>query len=360
MNTNDILSLLTSLDSVPGVSGHEEAVGERISRLLRESIDDEWRDAVGNRFFLQRGKDPTFKILLCAHMDEIGFMVSDIDDEGYVHVLPVGFHDPRLLLNQQMTIETQSGHLQAVTGSGKPPHELKGCSPPAFQFSDLRLDVGAHTPEEAQEMGIATGDIVYNSRQSLLLGKHTFCGRAVDNRAGCAAMIAALRLLSEMEHRATVVACASVQEELGVKGARAAGHALAPSIALSLDVCFGAVDRAITPSHSRVYLGKGPAIQAYDWSPGSLLGNVVPSRLWRRLAQSALQHHIPYQLEVTLDGGTDAAEISFSGNSILTGGINIPNRYMHSSVGTVDLRDVLDTARLTAAFIRELKGPIGL
>lgn len=357
MNQNEIYRLLHSLNGISGVSGSEQAVGEEIARHLTGCVDWMYEDALGNRFFVKKGRQ-NHAVLLTAHMDEIGFLVCGVNEDGTIRMLPVGFHDARLLKNQVMSIFTKSGEIVGVTGAGTPPHEQKTKTPPDFTLEDLVLDIGAKNREEALKMGVEIGNTISGTRGGIRLGQRLYCGRAVDNRAGCAAMIAAMKLLKERETQATVIACATVQEEIGAKGARAAGGALQPDLALSLDVCFAAEHGSGEQNRAYCRLGGGPAITLYDWSPGSLMGNIVPRRLYEALLETAARHGIPCQTEVTLDCGTDACELAVSGRGILTGGINIPCRYMHSAVGTVDLADIENTARLAAGFIGELEKPM--
>ena len=353
MNKQQMIELLTDLDAVPGISGYEQDISARIAGHLDGYVDESYNDVLGNLILVKKGKDPDYKVMLSAHMDEIGFMVSDITDNGYIILLPVGFHDARMLLNQVLTVHTRRGGVQGVTGAGAPPHVLKGKEPAAFTFADIRLDIGAYSRAEAEEMGVAIGDTVTNRRGSRVMG-NVFCGNAVDNRVGCAVMIAAMQALKDIQTDATIYACASVQEELGVKGAQVLAHAIRPTVSIALDVCFGALDDTIDHNGTRAFLGKGPAIQLYDWSPGSLLGHMVPPKLKDRMIATAQKEGIPYQLEVTLNGGTDAAEIALAGNGALSGCVNVPNRYVHSAVGTVDIQDCIHAAKLVEQFLAGL------
>lgn len=357
MNRNETVEILTALDAVAGVSGYEDAVGDTMASLLNGCGLQETRDTLGNRFFIKEGRRTDFRVMLSAHLDEVGFLVSDIDDDGYVTLLPVGLIDARLLPGQVLLVDTTQGPVAGVTGFAAAPHEHKGETLPAVTMADIRLDVGARSRAQAMGMGISPGDPAVCDRGSRMLGRNTFSGRAVDNRAGCAAMILTLRRLRETAPQATIIACGSVQEELGVKGVRAAAASIRPDIAITFDVCFASMSDSPTYGRARALPGRGPAIQAYDWSPMSLLGNMVPRRLRERLCAVAQSHRIPHQIEVTLNGGTDAAEIALSNLGVLSGAINIPCRYMHSAVGTVDVRDVYNASSIAAAFLRETDAP---
>ena len=361
MDRTETAALLARLDAVRGLSGREEAVGEAIGKEMEGLFDEAGHDRLGNRLFTRRGRRGGPTVLLAAHMDEIGFLVSGIDEGGFVHFVPVGFHDERLLQNQMLRIDTASGAVYGVTGAGDPPYEHKGEHPETPRMGEIVLDIGARSREEAEAMGVCPGDPVLNAREGRLLGKRVFTGRAVDNRAGCAAMIGAMRLLAEAQLPATVVACASVQEDLGAKGIGAVGARVKPDIALALDVCPAVTDGripggSIPHTRARIVQGGGPAVQIYDWSPGSLLGHAVSPRLYGRLLNTARRRRIPHQAEVTLDCGTDAAVLAPAG--VLAGGISIPCRYLHSAAGTVDIGDVYYAAVLTAEFIKSLSDPL--
>jgi len=350
MTREEMTALLGDLNSVWGTSGHEQMVGDEISRHLSGCVDEEFEDTLGNRFFVKKGKNPDFKVMVSAHMDEIGFIVQDVWDDGYVAFLPVGMHDTRLLINQVLTIHTKSGDVQGVVGI-KPVHQ-GGIPAGAPNYQELKLDVGTFSRQETEVLGIRPGDPITNERGWRLLNGKIFSGKAVDNRAGCAAMIAAMQQLRGIETEATVYCCGSAMEEMGVKGSGPAAERIRPDVAICLDVCFGAVDSELDGNNRRNYLGVGPALMFYDWNNTSCLGNVVPERLRAAMAEAADRAGCPYQIGVTMNCGTDAAMISYAAAGVLTGGIGIPNRYMHSAIGTVSVDDVLGAGAILAQFIK--------
>ena len=142
---------------------------------------------------------------------------------------------------------------------------------------------------------------------------------------------------------------------MGVTGAGPAAESIKPDIAICFDVCFGATGKEMDGNNRRNYLGEGPAIMLYDWNNTSCLGNIVPTELSDALISTANEKEIPYQIGVTLNCGTDAALISLSGTGVKTAGIGIPNRYMHSAIGTVDLEDINNAGKLVAAYIQKVK-----
>lgn len=354
ISDEEVISILAGLDGVTGISGFEGPVGDKIASYIAPYVDECTTDALGNRLFLKKGRNPDFKLMLSAHMDQIGFMVRDIDEDGFVLLLPVGMHDPRLLSNQLMTLHTAKGDLPGVIGA-KPIHQNKGAVGEAVTIAELKLDIGAASRAKAEEMGVRVGDTIVYDRDWRLLNSKLFSGTAVDNRSGCTAMILAMKLLEGIVPDATVVCCASVQEEVGIRGAKVAAAHVKPDVALCVDVCFACTDNAIAPNNNRVYQGKGPAIQLYDWNPDTFLGNITSPGMKQALEQAAQGAGIPYQYVAALYCGTDAAEMSLSNGGVLTGGIGIPNRYMHSALGTVHIDDVKGSAQLIAQYIRTLK-----
>lgn len=354
MERKEMIALLGTLNGVWGISGHEKIVGDQIGEALRDCTDEAFEDPLGNRFFVKKGKRSDFKVMISAHMDEIGFLVQDIWEDGYVAFLPVGMHDTRLLVNQVLTIHTARGDVEGVVGI-KPVHQ-GGAVEAAPSYAELKLDVGTFSRLQTEALGIQPGDPITNERGWRVLNGNIFSGKAVDNRAGCAAMIAAMKQLKGIETEATVYCCGSAMEEMGVKGSGPAAERIRPDVAICLDVCFGAVSGEINGNNRRNDLGKGPALMFYDWNNTSCLGNIVPERMRRALLAAAKKANCPYQIGVTMNCGTDAAMIAYAGTGILTGGIGIPNRYMHSAVGTVCVDDVIHAGEILAELIENATG----
>ncbi|MDR2162602.1 MAG: M20/M25/M40 family metallo-hydrolase, partial [Clostridiales Family XIII bacterium] len=340
------VALLKELNDANGVSGDEGAVADIMEKHLVPITDEHYRDMLGNAVFVKKGKNPDLKIMLAAHMDEIGFMVLDITKNGYVTVVPVGFHDPNILVNQYLTILTGDGPVNGVIGAGKPIHQTHGDAPRPFAFKDISVDVGVSTPEEAAAKGIRSGDFAVIEKESRMIGTDLFSGKAVDNRSGCAAMILAMEELSGVATEATVYACGTVQEEVGLKGADVLIRSVDPQYALCLDVGFATLDGKPDEKTSRMYLGDGPGIELYDWSPSDCTGNTVPKKVVRALEDAAKAIGLQYQYSLMIDGGTDAAVMTYANNGVLTGGIAIPQRYMHTTVGIISIGDMIGAGRL--------------
>lgn len=351
-----VADLLAELDAINAISGHEAPVAEALARHMAPLTDAQERDTLGNCICLKQGKPGGKKVLLTAHMDEIGFLVCDITAEGYLTLVPVGMHNPAMLTNQVYSIYTRSnGTVYGVVAGGKPVHVAGGQSAP-LSVGDLRLDVGCTSPEEVQAKGIRVGDPVNIEKPSRMLSEHVFCGKAVDNRSGVAALILAMELLKDADLDVSVYACGTVQEEIGIKGAKVLTQHLCPDYAITVDVGFAAENSDMNPSCTRVTMGKGASIQLYDWCTGSFLGVIVPRKVSDALEEAARHAGVPCQTHVNLNGGTDAGEMSLSNGGVLTGSISLPERYMHTTVGTVDVRDVASAGAMMAQFVLDLNG----
>lgn len=342
-----LLKLLLRLNRTPGVSGRESAVGAVLQKALAPYTVQQYTDPLGNHFFVREGSGPT--VLLAAHMDEIGFMVSEICMDGAIELVPIGFHDPALIQNQVLYLQRRQGSpLPGLSCTGRPPH-LKGAAaapPPAV------MDIGAKSRAQAMEMGVSVGDEVYGARGGLRFCNGLFSGRAVDNRAGCAAMAAAFSMVDNQNIR--LVAVGTVLEELGAKGAMVAAESVIPDLALVVDVSFADAHGQENTARSRCELGGGPCISYYDWSPGSLLCSLPPRWVPDGLLSAAKKAGIPVQPFVTLNCGTDACEIALSQGGIPTGGVFLPCRYIHSAVSVVDTEDIWRAACLIAAYLNSL------
>jgi putative aminopeptidase FrvX len=360
VRTEDLTQLLTKLDAIPGVSGAEEEVAEFVRGELEGYCDRFHRDALGNHFFTREGTKGQLDLMLSAHMDEVGFVIHHVDEKGFAYVTPVGLHDDRTLANQVLTVHTEKGPVQALTG-GKPAHIVsKEEAQKATLISEVYLDLGTTGREETEELGVRVGDYVTFERPGQVLnGGRLFTGKAVDDRAGVAVLIEVMRRLKDREIEANVHAVATVQEEVGIRGAGPAAFRVKPDVALAIDVTLAGGTPGIEDRQLPVKMGGGPAIKFFDWAPSlGMIGNNVPKRLTSRLVAVAEEHGIPYQREVLFNGATDAWSMSLSGEGVMTGTISLPSRYIHSAIGCVCPRDLADAVDLLLAFAEELRQPL--
>ncbi|MGE5532758.1 MAG: M42 family metallopeptidase [Bacillota bacterium] len=302
-------------------------------------------DKMENVTAIKKGKPKAPKIMLAAHMDEVGLMVKTITKDGFLQFSKMGGIDDRILPAQKVTIFTKKGHLSGIIGS-KPPHIQKEEErKKMITYDDLFIDVGAENKEDAANIGVSVGDPIAFDTNYVKLGNDSAMGKAFDNRAGCATMVEALKLLGQTE--CTVCAVGTVQEEVGLRGAATAAFGLDPDLAIVLDVTIAGDVPGVREFDTTVKMGKGPALTISD------SGLITHPKVLRWLRETAEEEKIPYQIESGLLGSTDAARIAVTRQGIPSGNVSIATRYIHSPVGMVSLKDIENGAKLTAAAIQK-------
>lgn len=355
---NNLFNSLFRLDNAFGVSGDEENVANVLKEEMEGLYDEHVEDALGNQLFIKYGKDKDKRILIAAHMDEIGYIINYIEDNGLVRFLPVGYHDDRTAVNQDMVIKTESGKfVYGVTGS-KPAHIMtEEDHEKVIKIEELYMDVGTESREETLALGVQVGDYMGFSREGYLLneGKY-YTGKAIDNRAGCAVMVETLRRLKGEMIEPTICMAGTVMEEVGMRGGAPITNRFKPELMLAIDVTLTGGVPGVEERQCSEVMGGGPGIKFYDWDPIlGATGNNVPRKLTRRLIETAEKHEIPFQREVMTGGGTDAWSASMAGEGVLAGGLCIPQRYLHTAVGTVNMEDLDKTAELLYHFIKDYR-----
>ncbi len=356
MKNHTLLETLKNLDDAIGVSGDEEKVAKVLKEEAEGLYDEYFEDGLGNQYFVKYGRNRDKKILLCAHMDEIGYIVNHIEPNGLVRFLPVGFHDDRTAVNQDLVIITDEGReVRGVTGS-KPFHALSEEEQAKItKIPDLFMDLGTASREETLALGVQVGNYAGFARKGGLLNEgKIYTGKSLDNRAGCAILVETLRRLKGLELEPTIYFVGTVMEEVGMRGGGVAASNVKPELALALDVALAGDFPGLEEKDCNVMLGKGPAILYYDWDPVlGQVGNNVPRKLTNRMIAVAEKHGIPYQREVMMGGGTDAWSASISGLGCLAGGIGIPSRYIHTPVSTIHIDDLKYAVDFVVAYLKE-------
>jgi len=335
-----MFELLKKLSDAHGISGYEDEIREIIKAELEDYVDEIKVDKLGNIICIKNGSE--FKEMICAHMDEIGFMVKYIDDKGFIRFTPIGGWFSQIALGQRVVLHGSKGKIRGVIGC-KPPHVMRDDErKKAVEFKDMFIDVGASSKDEVKEMGIDIGTPITIDRELTKLGKSKITGKALDDRAGLAVMIEALK---QTKSDATIYAVGTVQEEVGLKGARVSAFAIEPDVALAIDVCVATDFPGAESTHMDIKLGKGPAITIADASGRGLIAS---KKVLSWLKETAEKYEIPYQLEVAEGGTTDATAIHLTKAGIPSGVISVPARYIHSPVEVVDLDDLNNSALLVA------------
>ncbi len=347
----ELFSLLKRLCEAWGPPGREDSVREIVIDELRNYVDEIHVDSLGNVIAVKRGSRGGAKLVLAAHMDEVGFVVSHIDDKGFLRVLPVGGLHERNVISQRIAIRTRDGRIVRGVVGAKPPHVAKPEEARQVpEFRELFVDIGASSREEVEKLGVRVGDFAVFDRDLQLLGTKRVTGKALDDRVGLAVMISVVKELEK--HEVDLYAVATVQEEVGLKGARVAAYAIDPDAAIALDVTI-ALDVPGVGEHEYVTrLGRGPAIKVIDGRMGT--GLIANPKLFNKLIEIAEKHGIPYQVEVAPGGTTDASAINLTKRGVPAVTVSIPTRYLHSSVEVLDLDDVVNAVKLVKRFIEEV------
>ena len=337
---------LKNLLSTPGPSGYEAAAA-KVWRTEAEKFAGVRGDRMGNSFAtLNEGGAP--RVMLAGHIDEIGLMVTHVEDNGLLRFQGVGGWDPQVLVGQRVLVQTNNGEVRGVVGKKAihvmEPDERKKVS----EIKSLWIDIGAKDADEAKEK-VRVGDVAVVDQDVVELPNGRIASRSLDNRMGAFVVLEALRLLSEEDGIAPeVVAVANVQEEIGLYGVRGAAYGLDPDAAIAVDVTHATDTPGIPKNeHGDHALGSGPVItRAVNLSPVITEG----------LISAAEGEDISYTLEAdSRSTSTDADAIQFTRAGIATGLVSVPNRYMHSPNEIVDLEDIENCARLIATYIKGLK-----
>ncbi len=334
--------LLKTFTEAPGPSGRENTIREVVAAQWTPLADEIRTDAMGSLIALQRGSAPSPRpaLMVAAHMDEIGLIVTGIEG-NFLRVHTLGGMDRRVILGLEVTVHGQRP-LPGIIGS-RPPHVLSAEERrKVVSWDEVFVDTGLPADELATLVTI--GDHITVDRELVALKNDLVAGKALDNRASVAAVTLALEILRSRSHAWDFYAVATTQEEVGIKGAITSAYHLAPQIAIALDVTFGKQYDDDGPG--TFDLGKGPTIA---------MGPNFHPQVVECLIAAAKAEEIPYQPEPVSGGsGTDAWGIQVAREGIPTGLIEIPLRYMHQPVETGSLRDIERAGRLLASFVARL------
>ncbi len=337
------LELLSEICQTPGAPGSEDEIRRVVIRELEPLVDELEVDNLGNVIGRRKGKPGTKKLMLAAHMDEISFVVRHIDDSGFIRVTPLGGFDPKTLTAQRVWVHTRSGPMLGVMGT-KPIHilteEERRAGP---KLDHYFVDLGLTGKEVARKVRI--GDAITRERSFEKIG-HMVNSKSLDDRVGVFVMIEAVR--KAKRHGCELYAVATVQEEVGLRGAIAASHRVQPDIGIALDVTL-ANDVPDAKPHDRVsVLGGGTAIKILDSSV------IAHRKLVDYMIKVAETKKIPHQLEILPAGGTDTAAMQRAGVGSIAGCVSIPCRYVHSVIEMCHTKDIQASIDLLAALVADV------
>lgn len=327
----------------PGVSGYEEKVRDKIEELV-SGYGEIRVDNIGNLILEKNGEGP--HIALVAHMDEIGLVVSNIEDNGYLRIMKMGGVKDSLLMGRQVTVHSENGEHAGVIGH-KAPHlvtkdeERDEVTP----WTETFVDVGASSAEEVKEMGIDVPDSITFNKQLRVLNDKIISGRPLDNRIGCFVLLRALEGLSDEDLDSKLSFVWSVQEEVGLRGAKVVGNTLKPDYVIALDTYTTTDSPGLKSFYKPIKPGKGPVIRMVDVRAVS-----TPS-LVKHFKSLAEEKDIPHQYGVT-GGTTDGMAVQESGSLMVS--LGVPLRYSHSTVECAHWDDVMNLVKLVSEGVKSL------
>jgi putative aminopeptidase FrvX len=343
--------LLEKLSNAFGPSGCEEEVRAVILESIRERIDEHRVDALGNLIALRKArkkpqKESPHRVMVAAHMDEVGLMITHIEKDGWLRFHPVGGIDPRVLLAKALVVGPQ--RVRGVIGM-KPIHLLEEEERKRVnQLRELYIDIGASDRSEAEQFA-KVGDYAVFATQFALAKDSPLRaakGKAFDDRAGCTVLAGLL----DDDYAFDLYAAFTTQEEVGQRGARVAAYAIEPDVAFALEgtVCDDMPKKRDVSPVTR--MGGGPAITIMDRSV------IVDKRLVRLLVRCAEELGIPHQFKRAVAGGTDAGAIHLTREGVPSAVVSVPSRYIHSPVCMLSLADLENTVALMTEALHRLEG----
>lgn len=347
-NMDQTEKLLQEITEVAGIPGYESDV-RAVMRGYLDGIATIEQDKMGSFIGKHVGQAGGPRVMLAGHMDEIGFMVKLITKEGFIRFVPLGGWWNQVMLGHRVTIKTTKGDVIGVLGA-KPPHLLKDEERKKIvDKDDMYIDVGARSEEEVRDLGVRPGDPIIPVSQFTVMGNPRFylC-KAFDNRVGCALALQATVQAAKDGHPNTVYAVGTVQEEVGLRGAKTSAFAINPDVGIILEVDIAGDVPGIKPEESAVKMGAGPTLLVYD-------ARMIPNLKLRDLViATAEELGIPIQFSAMPGGATDGAMIQAHAEGVPTVVIGVPTRHIHSH-NAILCRDDYDQAlQLVVALVKKL------
>lgn len=339
--------LLKKLANAPGVSGFEGDIRNIIANELKDYVDTIEVDNLGNLITKKKGKPNSKKVMLAAHMDEIGLMIKYIDKKGFIKFTKIGGISDQTLLNHRVLIHTDKGEIPGVIGS-KPPHLMKPENrKKVVNHEDMVIDIGVNNREEAEKL-VGIGDPITIKQEFSKLQNSMFTGKSLDNRVGCLVIV---EVLKRVECDATIFGVGTAQEEVGLVGAKTSAFGINPDMAIAIDVAVAGDHPGIKEGEAPTCAGKGPAIILTDASGRGIITHPQVKEL---LISTAEEEKISYQLVVSEGGTTDATAIHLTREGIPSGVISPAVRYMHSPVEVVNMEDIENTVKIIVAALKRV------
>ncbi len=344
--TIDAVRLLEQLSNTFGPSSYEDDVRDVIVDLVKPLVDELRIDRMGNVIATRRGKRDDI-LLLDAHMDEVGFLVSYVEESGFLRLSPLGGWDARVLPAHALNVRTKDGGVVRGIIGTLPPHITGEAERSrAFPLDELFVDIGATSRNEANAMGVDIGSPAVPGYPFERIGDDLVIGKAFDDRAGCTIAAAALDALQGDDLDMTLVVAFTTSEELGLRGARTVANQIAPTVMIALEGTTAVDVPGVHGARKLASMGRGPTVTIADRSV------VASRRVIALLEEVAAKDGIPYQRKLPGGGGTDAAAMQGAGEGVLVGVISVPCRYIHAPLSMLRPSDLEAASSLTQSFTR--------
>ena len=349
MSLDPTLTMLKDLTDANAISGHEKEARDVMERYIKPYADEVFTDNLGSLIAKKTGQENGPKIMVAGHLDEVGFMVTRIDKNGFLYFQTIGGWWNQVMLAQRVTIMTKKGNVTGVIGS-KPPHILTAEQrKKPVEIKDMFIDIGASSKEEAEEFGVRPGDsVVPYFEFTQMKNEKMLLAKAWDNRIGCAIAIEVLKQLQNEDHPNIVYGVGTIQEEVGLRGARTSAHLIDPDIAFGVDVGIAGDTPGISDKEADSKLGKGPQIILYDASMISHKG------VRDLVIETAEEKNIPFQYSSMAGGGTDSGAIHIAKDGVPSLSITIATRYIHSHAAMLHRDDFENAVKLIVEVIKKI------
>ena len=347
MNREEQLKFLKEITEAKGISGDEKEVSRVMKSYLEGYADSFDYDNLGSLIACKKGDDD-LKVMLAAHMDEVGFMISYIEESGFIRMNPVGGWWGHVLPSQKVAIKTIDDKVYYGVIGSMPPHGMKPeVRTKVMAIEDLYVDLGVDNKQEVLNLGINVGDSVIPYTEFMVMNNPDYlCSKAFDDRIGAAIVVEVMRNLKEENHPNTLYSVGSVQEEVGLRGARTVTYKVKPDVAIAIDVSKTYDIPGMSKGESK--LGKGPSLSLMD---ASVIANKGLLKVLREICK---EKNIPFTYDALPSGGTDSGEISKSFEGIINMTISLPCRYFHSHNSIINIKDYHACIDLLTEFVKRL------
>ena len=348
LNREQRLRMLEEVTQTPGVPGYEDEVADVLSRWM-EDVSEPQYDALGSVIFEKAGDDQGPRIMLAGHMDEVGFMVRRITDDGFVKFQNLGGWWDQVLLAHRVTIKTNRGDVPGVIGS-KPPHIIpRDKRDEMVKAKDMFIDIGASDREEAESLGVRLGDpIIPFSPFTRMGNENILMSKAWDDRIGCALFVDLMHRLTDREHPNTVYGVGTVQEEVGLRGAQTSVDMVKPDVGIALEVSIAGDMPGVKDDEASDELNGGPSLLLFD-------NSMIPNLKMRDMVMEvAEEEDIPLQNSIMSGGATDAGRIHTYRSGVPSVVLGVPARYVHAHSGIISIDDYEKMVDLLTSLITRL------